>query len=98
MRRPPSALLPVVDVLVLSSPTLQAKEKSEYWAGAFSEYVEIPGAVRVGSETCVSCHAEVNNSFKHSYHSQQRVEREDYHSAGSLHVNGNGVEGVFRQL
>jgi predicted CXXCH cytochrome family protein len=88
--RPLQAPWALLALAILTSPPLVAKERSKYWAGAYSKFTEIAGAERVGSETCVSCHAEVSKNFRHAFHAQQGVECEDCHGAGSLHVKGNG--------
>lgn len=65
-------------------------EKKPNWNRSYSKYVEIPGAKRVGADTCVTCHAEVARNFAHAFHAQQGVECEDCHGNGSLHVDGGG--------
>ena len=70
--------------------TVIAKEKPEYWNGSFAKYVEVPGATRVGAESCSTCHSDVAKDFRHAFHSQRGVECEDCHGPGSLHVDGNG--------
>jgi predicted CXXCH cytochrome family protein len=74
-------------LLSISSP---AQKKSYGWTARFAEYVAIPGAKRVGSDTCATCHSEVAGDFRHAFHAQQGVECEDCHGAGSLHVEGGG--------
>ena len=74
----------------LSPQSLSAKEKSTYWIRSFAKYVEITGATRVGTDTCVQCHGEVTSNFRHAFHALQGVECEDCHGPGSLHVNGSG--------
>ncbi len=69
-----------------------AGKRGQNWSqlGAFSKYVEIAGAERVGAEACTSCHKELAGNFRHAFHAQQGVECEDCHGPGSLHVSGNG--------
>jgi predicted CXXCH cytochrome family protein len=57
---------------------------------AFAKYVEIPGASRVGTDTCTSCHADAAKNFQHAFHKQQGLECEDCHGNGSLHVDAGG--------
>ena len=57
---------------------------------AFGRSIGIPGAKRVGSDTCATCHTDVAKNFQHAYHSQQGVQCEDCHGNGSLHVEGGG--------
>jgi len=59
-------------------------------ANGYGTYVEIPGASRVGSDTCMGCHADTSKNFQHAFHKQQNVECEDCHGNGSLHVDGGG--------
>jgi predicted CXXCH cytochrome family protein len=60
------------------------------WNTTFARYVAIPGASRVGSDTCSACHTEIVKNFQHAFHKQQGVECEDCHGNGSLHVQGGG--------
>jgi predicted CXXCH cytochrome family protein len=57
---------------------------------AWGKYVEIPGASRLGSDTCTACHDDTSKNFQHAFHKQQGVECEDCHGNGSLHVEGGG--------
>jgi len=59
-------------------------------ANGYGTHVNIPGANKVGSDTCTSCHADTAKNFQHAYHKQQNVECEDCHGNGSLHVDGGG--------
>jgi len=78
-------------LIFLTSGSSLAQEKKNYWGVAgFSKYVSIPGATRIGSETCAGCHAESSSSFRHAFHAQQGIECEDCHGAGSAHVEGGG--------
>jgi DmsE family decaheme c-type cytochrome len=52
----------------------------------YSRYVELPGAERIGSDQCLSCHAEESKTFRRTVHSQEAVECESCHGPGSLHV------------
>jgi DmsE family decaheme c-type cytochrome len=56
----------------------------------FSQYVEIPGATKVGSDECAQCHAEVTKNYHRSAHSLREVECEQCHGAGSLHLEAGG--------
>ncbi|MGA8224801.1 MAG: cytochrome c3 family protein [Candidatus Acidiferrales bacterium] len=67
-----------------------AQKKSKYWSDQSGKAVEIPGATRVGAETCTGCHAETANNFRHAFHAQQGIECEDCHGAGSLHAEAGG--------
>jgi hypothetical protein len=51
---------------------------SQLWAGkeparanGFATYVDIPGASRVGSDTCTACHTDTSKNFQHAFHKQQ---------------------------
>jgi predicted CXXCH cytochrome family protein len=90
MRCPRLAFILIPALAILCLQSLLAKEKSQYWMGSFAKYVQIAGATRVGSDTCVSCHADVAGNFRHAFHAQQGVECEDCHGPGSLHVDGKG--------
>jgi predicted CXXCH cytochrome family protein len=80
---------------VCISPT-SAKQTTREIA-AFGKSIGIPGAKRVGSETCATCHADVAKNFQHAYHAQQGVQCEDCHGNGSLHVDGGGdTSKIFR--
>ncbi len=57
---------------------------------AFARYLEIPGASRVGADTCASCHGDTQKNFQHAFHKQQGVDCEDCHGNGSLHVDAGG--------
>src|ERR1039458_1253327 len=59
-------------------------------ANGYGIYVDIPGANRVGSDTCAGCHEDTAKNFQHAFHKQQNVECEDCHGNGSLHVEGGG--------
>ena len=52
--------------------------------------MQITGATRVGTDTCVQCHRDVTSNFRHAFHALQGVECEDCHGPGSLHVEGSG--------
>ncbi len=90
MRSPRLAFIAILAFAFICPPSLWAKEKSGYGIGSFAKYVQIAGATRVGSDTCVRCHDHVANDFRHAFHAQQGVECEDCHGPGSLHVDGNG--------
>jgi len=80
----------ILSMAALSPGLVSAKDKSSPWNGSFAKYTEIPGASRVGADTCTTCHAGIAKGFRHAFHAQQGVECEDCHGPGSLHVNGNG--------
>jgi predicted CXXCH cytochrome family protein len=65
---------------------LSAQKNQKYWSGQSAATVEIAGATRVGVDTCTSCHSETASNFNHAYHAQERIECEDCHGAGSLHM------------
>ncbi|MFI5058896.1 MAG: cytochrome c3 family protein [Candidatus Acidiferrales bacterium] len=93
--RPISLFLALAAAIVgsgfLSSQSLFAQKKSSYWRlHGFDKYVTIPGATRVGSESCATCHADLHSNYRHAFHAQQGIECEDCHGAGSLHVDGGG--------
>jgi predicted CXXCH cytochrome family protein len=68
----------------------QAKDSSAYRGAQWAKSVAIPGAERVGSEACTTCHTAVAANFRHAFHAQQGLECEDCHGAGSLHIQGGG--------
>lgn len=81
----------VVGLLGLGFSALHSRaEKKSNWNRSYSKFVEIPGAKRVGADTCTTCHAQVAKNFQHAFHAQQGVECEDCHGNGSLHVDGGG--------
>jgi predicted CXXCH cytochrome family protein len=75
---------------LLSSQLVFAQKKPKYWSGQSAKAVDIPGATRMGTETCTGCHSETASNFRHAFHAQQGIECEDCHGAGSLHVEGGG--------
>ncbi len=75
--------------LVFFASQLSASQKPAR-ANGFATYVDIPGASRVGSDTCTACHTDTSKNFQHAFHKQQGVECEDCHGNGSLHVEGGG--------
>ena len=75
--------------LVLFAAQLSAGKRPTQASG-YGIYADIPGATRVGSDTCAGCHAENAKSFQHGFHKQQGVECEDCHGNGSLHFEGGG--------
>ncbi|HYL93393.1 MAG TPA: DmsE family decaheme c-type cytochrome, partial [Alphaproteobacteria bacterium] len=83
--------LVIVGISFLLLPHLiLAQAKPKYWSGQSARAVEIPGATRVGGETCTGCHEETANNFRHAFHAQQGIECEDCHGAGSLHAESAG--------
>src|SRR3974377_1326771 len=68
------------------------REKNADRVESFAKYVEIPGATRVGSDACTSCHThrDLAADFPHAFHAQHAVECEDCHGPGSLHIDGGG--------
>jgi len=90
MRYPHLAVDAILVLAFLSPQSLSAKEKSTYWIRSFAKYVQITGATRVGTDTCVQCHRDVTSNFRHAFHALQGVECEDCHGPGSLHVEGSG--------
>lgn len=76
--------------LVIVCIPSEAAKKAEYTISSFAKYVQIPGATKVGADTCSTCHAEVAKDFRHAFHAQQGVECEQCHGPGSLHVEGGG--------
>jgi DmsE family decaheme c-type cytochrome len=95
--RPFAVALVLTCGLILVPPTAPAKsaskDKTQYWSGekAFAKFLEIPGAEKVGSDQCQTCHADEFKTYRRSVHSQETLECEDCHGAGSLHVkSGDG--------
>ncbi len=62
----------------------------------FAKYREIPGAERVGSEPCQACHGEASKSFRRTTHWHEKVECEDCHGPGSLHVNSADYKQIIK--
>lgn len=85
-------------VLICSLAASASKKKSDYADKAheksFAKYVDIPGAERVGSDQCRTCHEEQAKTFRFSNHAQQSVECEDCHGAGSLHLTSAKNESI----
>ncbi len=84
-----SATVVVLSLLSLCLPS-SAQKKSHAWSYRAADAPQIPGAARVGSDVCTTCHSVVATNFRHAYHAQQGVECEDCHGSGSLHVEGGG--------
>jgi predicted CXXCH cytochrome family protein len=76
-------------LLFLFASSLSAIDKPAR-ANGFGSYVDIPGATKVGSDTCIACHEETSKNFQHAFHKQQGVECEDCHGSGSLHAEAGG--------
>jgi predicted CXXCH cytochrome family protein len=87
---PVACALMAVLASLLSQPSQAQKQANHWGTDSFSKYVTVPGATRVGSEACATCHADLSGSFRHAFHAQQGIECEDCHGAGSLHVEGGG--------
>jgi predicted CXXCH cytochrome family protein len=86
-----SASAGIAALLFLATQSSSAQKKANYWGiGGFTKYVTIPGATRVGTDACTTCHAQTAANFRHAFHAQQGIECEDCHGAGSLHVEGGG--------
>lgn len=79
----------LASLVIFCSPS-EAAKKADYTISSFAKYVQIPGATKVGVDTCSTCHAEIAKDFRHAFHSQQGVECEQCHGPGSLHVEGGG--------
>lgn len=79
-------------VLLLLAPALfgATKPKATKQPKDFSQYVEIPGATKVGADQCTACHGEVAKTYRRSQHSLREVDCEQCHGAGSLHVEAGG--------
>jgi predicted CXXCH cytochrome family protein len=75
-------------------PSSLAREPHR-WTSRFAQYTQIPGATRVGSETCKACHSDVASNFQHAYHAQQGVECEDCHGPGSLHAQSADITKII---
>ncbi len=60
--------------LWITSPVLTAAAVTPERDKSFSKYVEIPGASRVGTDTCTTCHADTAKNFQHAFHKQQGLE------------------------
>jgi predicted CXXCH cytochrome family protein len=84
----------LIVALLLLWPRLGVHATTSYapgeWNKKFARYLEIPGASKVGSDTCTGCHDATSKNFEHAFHKQQGVECEDCHGDGSLHVEGGG--------
>jgi predicted CXXCH cytochrome family protein len=76
--------------LLLLQTSAAQKNYKKWTIASYSKYKTIPGATRVGSESCATCHSEIVSRTSHAYHAQQGVECEDCHGNGSLHVEGGG--------
>ena len=80
-------------VLLLLVPALLGKTKpksTDKQHKAFSKYVEIQGATKVGADQCAQCHADVTTNYRRSQHFLREVDCEQCHGAGSLHLAAGG--------
>jgi len=83
----------VTVVAFLLTPGLSGKTKpknSEKLHQDFNQYLEIPGATRVGTDQCSACHGEVAKLYRRSQHFMRDVDCEQCHGSGSLHVAAGG--------
>ena len=90
--------LVLFSLLCSSAAAEEGSSNSAGWkrANGFATYVDIPGASKVGGDTCTACHEDTAKNFQHAFHKQQGVECEDCHGNGSLHVEGGGdVSKIF---
>ncbi len=73
-------------------PLRAAARQSYRWPAArgLALAAQVPGAKRIGSAVCQTCHASLAGRFQHAWHAQQGVRCEDCHGGGSLHVQGRG--------
>jgi DmsE family decaheme c-type cytochrome len=59
---------------------------SRWKPNSFSKYLEISGAERLGSEQCRACHEAASKSVHNAIHGFEKLECEDCHGNGSLHI------------
>lgn len=86
-----SSVFAILLLLVLPALAGKTKPKSTNEKHKdFSQYVEIPGASKLGSDQCTACHGEVAKTYRRSPHSLREVDCEQCHGAGSLHVAAGG--------
>ena len=62
----------------------------------YSKYLEIPGAEQVGSAQCLACHAEPAKAYRRSTHWHEKVECEDCHGPGGLHVKSSDYGKILK--
>jgi DmsE family decaheme c-type cytochrome len=90
-----------VSLVLMWSLSVSATERKTSYAHenhekSFAKYVEIPGAERIGSDQCRTCHEEQAKTFRFSNHAQQSLECEDCHGAGSLHLANDKHESTHK--
>ncbi len=86
-----SASLILASLILCAFPLFSSPQKNSiHGVLEFAQSAQIPGATRVGSKVCETCHSSLAGNFTHSFHSQQGVECEDCHGGGSLHVQSGG--------
>ena len=90
------ALLWSLSPLAVAKQKPYANSRHEQRERDFSRFVEIPGAERLGSDQCRSCHEEQGKTFRYSNHAQQSLECEDCHGAGSLHLASEKHESIHK--
>jgi DmsE family decaheme c-type cytochrome len=82
------------------SSTAQTSQKTtsrtRWESKNYSQFLEIPGAERLGSEQCRACHEAGYKSVHNTTHGLQKLECEDCHGNGSLHIASSDNKQIIK--
>jgi DmsE family decaheme c-type cytochrome len=77
--------------------TSQKKAPQTRWeAKDYSQFLEIPGAERLGSDQCQACHGAPYKSIHHTAHGLRKLDCEDCHGNGSLHPGSKDYKEIIQ--
>lgn len=62
----------------------------------YAKSIEIPGAERVGTGQCLSCHDDAAQGYRRAVHAQNNVTCEGCHGPGSLHVKSSDYGQIIK--
>lgn len=62
----------------------------------YAQFLEIPGAERIGSDQCRACHDGAAKSVHNAIHGLKKLECEDCHGNGSLHAASTDYKQIIK--